>query len=90
VGGRARRPSLAGRVVVVDVAARDAARALGADGAAVVVVGVDAGGVGTLVRELTDAGGRAVALVGSLGDDADRATLAELVAELFDLPAEPA
>ena len=77
--------SLAGRVVVTGDDA--VARAVAHDGATVVLVGTDAAALGTLAAEVRDLGGRAAVLVGDLADpvtgDATRATLAELLAELF-------
>ena len=72
---------LAGRVVVVGVAEPDAARALAAEGATVVVVGRDANATGELVRTLVDTDLRAVAFVGDAATDS--AALAEMVGELF-------
>lgn len=72
---------LAGRVVVVGVAEPDAARALAAEGATVVVVGSDPVVAGELVRSLVDAGHRAAAFVGDAATDS--AALAEMVGELF-------
>jgi NAD(P)-dependent dehydrogenase (short-subunit alcohol dehydrogenase family) len=75
-------PRLAGRVVIVAAKAADAARVLAEDGAAVVLVGADAG-AGDLVAEIELAGGRAAVFAGDLGDETDRAALAEMVDELF-------
>lgn len=73
--------ALGGRVVIVSADEPDAARALGAAGASVVVVGRDANVTGALVRSLVDGGHRAVAFVGDATRDA--AALGEMVAELF-------
>ena len=75
--------ALDGRVVVVSVAEVAAARALGARGAAIVVVGTDADAVGTSVEQLAAGGARVCAFVGDPANDADGAALAEMVAELF-------
>jgi hypothetical protein len=72
---------LGGRVAIVSVGEPDAARALAAAGASVVVVGSDATATGALVRSLVDGGHRAVAFVGDAAHDA--AALGEMVAELF-------
>ena len=73
---------LAGRVVVVSVETGVTARALAAEGAAVVVVG-DAEAAGRIVAEIERDGGRAAAFVGDLERDGDRAALAEMLDELF-------
>jgi NAD(P)-dependent dehydrogenase (short-subunit alcohol dehydrogenase family) len=78
--------ALAGRVVVIGTAdsnARDAALAVGGEGAAVVLVGADDATAGAVAREVVDAGGRAAVFAGSLTDPDDRAALAEMLAELF-------
>ncbi|MET0627898.1 MAG: hypothetical protein ABW033_05525 [Acidimicrobiia bacterium] len=81
-------PGLEGRVVVTGDA--DVARAVAGEGATVVLVGTDADALGVLATEVAELGGRAVALVGDLGDpvtgDTTRATLAELLHELFPPP----
>ncbi len=69
--------------VVVGVDQRDAALALGARGATVIVVGADAEQVGELVREVADGGARASAFVGDPADPAVADALAEMLAELF-------
>ncbi|MFN8034332.1 MAG: AAA family ATPase [Acidimicrobiia bacterium] len=59
------------------------AHAACAAGEAVVIVGPDAGAVGTLVTELRAAGGQAVGFVGDpAGEPADRAALDAMAAEL--------
>jgi NADP-dependent 3-hydroxy acid dehydrogenase YdfG len=73
--------SLVGRVVVTGDA--EVARAVAVDGATVVLVGTDAAALGALVHAVQSLGGRAAVLVGDLTDPATRATLAELLAELF-------
>ena len=82
------QPNLAGRVVVTGEA--DVARAVAREGATVVLVGTDADALGLLATEVADLGGRAVVLVGDLADpvtgDTTRATLAELLHELFPHP----
>jgi NAD(P)-dependent dehydrogenase (short-subunit alcohol dehydrogenase family) len=80
--------ALAGRVVIVgatDPDARDAALAVAAEGAVVVLVARDDpdGVAGALARAVTDAGGRAAVFAGSLTDPDDRAALAEMLAELY-------
>ena len=81
-------PSLAGRVVVTGDG--DVARAVGRDGATVVLVGTDAAGLGAVAAEVAELGGRATVLVGDLADPVTgattRATLAELLHELFAPP----
>jgi len=69
--------------VVVGVEQRPAAVALAARGATVVVVGAEAGAVGSLVREVATTGARAAAFVGDPSTDADAAALSEMLAELF-------
>ena len=75
--------ALDGRVVVVSLLEADAARALAALGAGVVVVGEDAAAAGALVRALSEQGARASAFVGDPADPAGAAALAEMVDELF-------
>jgi 3-oxoacyl-[acyl-carrier protein] reductase len=75
-------PRLTGRVVIVAAAAADAARTLAEEGAAVVLVGADAG-AGAVASEIEQAGGRAAVFAGDLAVDDDRAVLAEMVEELF-------
>jgi NADP-dependent 3-hydroxy acid dehydrogenase YdfG len=75
---------LAGRVVITGDA--QVARAVAVDGATVVLVGTDATALGALVAEVQELGGRAAVVLGELTDDATRATLAEMVTELFDPP----
>ncbi len=75
---------LAGRVVITGDA--DVARAVASDGATVVLVNTDAAALGALVDEVQALGGRAAVLVGDLTDPATRATLSELLAELFSDP----
>ncbi|MFI5046865.1 MAG: hypothetical protein ACHQIG_07350 [Acidimicrobiia bacterium] len=79
---------LSGRVVVTTDHA--VARAVARDGATVVLVGTDAAGLGALASEVRALGGRAVLVVGDTADpvtgDATRATLTELLAELFPDP----
>ncbi len=78
----ARTPGrLAGRVAIVSPAEPDAALALAAAGATVVVVGPEPDAVGALVRRVADAGHRAIAFVGDPTTDAD--ALVEMVAEIF-------
>lgn len=72
---------LGGRVAIVSAGEPDAARALAAAGASVVVVGRDATTTGALVRSLLDGGHRTAAFVGDATHDA--AALGEMVAELF-------
>jgi NADP-dependent 3-hydroxy acid dehydrogenase YdfG len=60
------------------------ARSCTADGAAVVLVGDDAGAIGRLAAELLAADARCALFVGDPRDDEERAALAELVSELFD------
>lgn len=83
----ARTSRLDGRVVVVaaaDTAAGGAlARAVTEAGAAVVLVGDDAAALGALAADLLVAGARAALFVGDPRDAAERAALAELVAELY-------
>jgi hypothetical protein len=55
--------------------------ALGAEGAAVLVVGEDAGAVGAAVAALRAAGVRAAGFIGSASDSS--AAVAEMAAELF-------
>jgi len=79
---------LAGRVVVVRATEADVARALSADGAAVVLLAVpqddgDAARAGALAREIVDGGGRAVVFVGDAAAEEGRAALAEMISELF-------
>ncbi|MCU1456793.1 MAG: hypothetical protein JWL73_885 [Actinomycetia bacterium] len=75
-GYRAAMSGLEDRVVIVDASRLDAARVLAAEGAIVVLVGeaaVDA-----------DLGsGRVSVFAGALDDPADRAALAEFVAEIM-------
>jgi len=75
-------------VVVTDV---DAARAVGEAGGAVVIVARDPS-IGTEVAALEEAGHRVSHFTGDLTDAADRAALAEMIAELFPppTPVEPA
>ena len=61
----------------------DVARALSADGAALVLVDEDGGRAGALAREIIDAGGRAVVFVGDATDETGRSALAEMISELF-------
>ena len=75
-------PDLTGRVVIVAAAAANVARVLAEEGAAVVLVGRDAG-AGELVAEIERAGGRAAVFAGDVGDETDRAALTEMVDELF-------
>ena len=80
--------ALTGRVVVIgasDPTARDAALAVAAEGATVVLVGSDdaAGVAGAVARQVMDAGGRAAVFAGSLTDPDGRAALAEMLAELY-------
>lgn len=72
---------LGGRVTIVSAGEPDAARALAAAGASVVVVGSDPTATGALVRSLVDDGHRAAAFIGDATHDA--AALGEMVAELF-------
>lgn len=60
-----------------------AARACAADGAALVLVGDDARAIGVLTAELLAAETRCALFIGDPRDDAERAALAELVAELY-------
>jgi len=78
---------LAGRVVVVGADQRDAAVALGARGATVVVVGTDAAAVGAVVREVAATGARAAAFVGDPSVEADADALTQLLTEIFGPPA---
>jgi NAD(P)-dependent dehydrogenase (short-subunit alcohol dehydrogenase family) len=64
------------RVVIVDASRLDVARALAAEGAVVVLVGE-----GQVPADLGDA--RVGVFTGDLDDPADRAALAEFVAEIF-------
>jgi NAD(P)-dependent dehydrogenase (short-subunit alcohol dehydrogenase family) len=64
------------RVVIVDASRLDVARALAAEGAVVVLVGE-----GQVPADLGDA--RVGVFTGDLADPADRAALAEFVAEIF-------
>ena len=75
---------LDGRVVVVDPGGADIARAIARAGATVVVAGADAEAAGALAAQIDAAGGRAAVFTGDLTRDADRAALAELLAELFE------
>jgi hypothetical protein len=72
---------LDGKVVVVTAAeaAAGVADELAAAGAAVVVAGPDAAGVGSALAELRRGGARVAGFIGHVGDPA----LAEMVAELF-------
>ena len=72
---------LAGRVVVTGDA--NVAHAVAVDGATVVLVGTDAAALGGVVDQVQALGGRAAVLVGDLTDPVTRATLSELLAELF-------
>jgi NAD(P)-dependent dehydrogenase (short-subunit alcohol dehydrogenase family) len=76
--------SLSGRVVVVDPGAVDVAVAVAHAGATVVIAGADADAAGALATQVDAAGGRAAIFTGDLTRDADRAALAELLAELFE------
>jgi hypothetical protein len=51
----------------------------------VVLVGSDAEALGTVARELEDAGRRAAVFVGDVTDPAGRAALQEMLDELFPL-----
>ena len=62
------------------------ARAVIADGAAVVVCGADEVALGALVAELHAAGARVAMFVGDPTDGGDRRSLAEMVGELFAVP----
>jgi 3-oxoacyl-[acyl-carrier protein] reductase len=78
---------LAGRVVVVIGAdAAGPARALAAEGAAVVLAGADSAALGALAGEIAAAGGRAVVFAGDSQDVDGRAALCEMVDELFPDP----
>ncbi len=59
------------------------ARAVVADGGAAVLVGGDAGALGRLAASLLADGARCAIFVGDPRDNAERAALSELVAELF-------
>lgn len=61
----------------------EVARSLATEGVIVVVVGRDAGEVGSIVASITEAGGRAAAFVGDPAVDTERAALVEMVDELF-------
>lgn len=78
---------LTGRVVVVARAdtpsGAEVARALTDDGAAVVLVGDDGAALGRLAASLIAEGARGAIFVGDPRGSAERAALAELVAELF-------
>jgi NAD(P)-dependent dehydrogenase (short-subunit alcohol dehydrogenase family) len=76
--------SLAGRVVVVDPGATDVALAVARAGGTVVIAGADAEAAGALSAQVDAAGGRVAIFTGDLTRDADRAALAELLAELFE------
>jgi NAD(P)-dependent dehydrogenase (short-subunit alcohol dehydrogenase family) len=80
-------PRLTGRVVVTGDA--DVARAVAGDGAIVVLLGTDATALGAVAAEVAELGGRVAVLVGDLADPVTgattRATLAELLHELFPL-----
>jgi NAD(P)-dependent dehydrogenase (short-subunit alcohol dehydrogenase family) len=75
---------LAGRVVVVDRGGADIALATARDGATVVIAGADAEAAGALAAQVVAAAGRAAVFTGDLTREADRAALAEMLAELFD------
>lgn len=79
---------LDGRVVIVAGADTEPgagmARSVADAGATVVVCGSSAAALGTLAAELGAAGARAAVFAGDPSRDADRAALAEMVAELFD------
>ena len=79
---------LDGRAVIVAGADTEhgagVARSVALAGAAVVVCGQDTAALGTLVSQLNAAGARAAVFAGDPSRDADRAALAEMVAELFD------
>ena len=47
------------------------------------LVGTDSAELGEVARVVADAGGRAAVFVGDPGEPADRAALAELLAEVF-------
>jgi NAD(P)-dependent dehydrogenase (short-subunit alcohol dehydrogenase family) len=81
---RSSEQPLAGRVVVVDPGAAHIALAIARDGATVVVAGADAEAAGVLAAQVDAAGGRVAVFTGDLTRDADRAALAELLAELFE------
>ncbi len=74
---------LAGRVVVVVSPSVAVASALADEGAVIVLVGTDSAELGEVARVVADAGGRAAVFVGDPGEPADRAALAELLAEVF-------
>jgi NAD(P)-dependent dehydrogenase (short-subunit alcohol dehydrogenase family) len=79
-----RESSLAGRVVVVDPAAKDVALAMARYGATVVIAGPDGGAAGALASQVEAVGGRAAVFTGNVTQDPDCTALAELVAELFE------
>jgi hypothetical protein len=78
---------LTGRVVVVaqaDTASgAELARSMTDDGAAVVLVGDDAGALGRVAAALLADGARCAIFVGDPRDSLERRALAELVSELF-------
>jgi NAD(P)-dependent dehydrogenase (short-subunit alcohol dehydrogenase family) len=75
--------SFAGRVVVVTAGSTDAAIALAAEGATVVVADTDAHAAGALAARIAAIGGRAAVFTGDLASADARAALAELLDELF-------
>jgi len=81
------RDALDARVVVVPDAdgarGADIARAMAAVHAVVVLTGDDADALGALAAELRATGARVALFAGDVADAAGRATLVELVSELF-------
>jgi len=75
---------LTGRVIVVEPGGADIALATARDGATIVVAGADAEAAGALAAQVDAAGGRAAVFTGDLTRHADRAALAEMLAELFE------
>ena len=67
---------------MVTADAADTARTLAAEGVAVILVGADEE-AGRVVADIERSGGRAAAFVGDLGNEDDRAALAEMLDELF-------
>jgi NAD(P)-dependent dehydrogenase (short-subunit alcohol dehydrogenase family) len=75
--------AMQGTVTVVGPGEADEALRLAAEGAAVVVAGIDAEAVGALLVRLRQAGARAAGMVVDLADPAGRRAVAEMAGELF-------
>lgn len=74
---------LQGRVVVLPATGADAAIAVAAEGATVVVVDPDARAAGEVAARVAAVGGRAAVFAGDLKSADDRGALVELLDELF-------